>query len=144
MGALHMLRETQPFNVLLPTELEQIVAVGQTRVFERDEIVFRQGDAAESLFLIQFGLLQFLFRQPGKEKEIELAQLGAGRIVGDITINERLTRRSASAVALERSELLEIRSDALSFYLECNPAVADRFYLEMARQLLNSQRVFVV
>jgi CRP-like cAMP-binding protein len=49
--------------------------------------------------------------------------------------------RSASAIALERSELLEIGFDALQAHLDKHPATAVKFYRSLAHFLAGRLRV---
>ncbi len=71
------------------------------------EILFRENDPAESLFIIQRGQIR-LFKPKGRGY-IELAILRAGEVIGEMAyFDEKQSRRSASAEALVSTEVIEI------------------------------------
>lgn len=78
-------------------------------VLEPGAILFNEGDAAFSLFIIQKGNLR-LYRPKGKGF-IELAVLRAGEVIGEMAFfaeDESERRRSCSAQAMGRTEVIEI------------------------------------
>lgn len=125
------------FKDFLPKELDQLSGEGAIRTFNRDDVIFSEGDKALSLFVIRHGTVHI--RHSGKKDDVDVVQLGTGAHLGEMPfVNDE--PRSASAVALERSELLEIGYDVLQAHLDKNPATAVKFYRSLAHFLAGRLR----
>jgi CRP/FNR family cyclic AMP-dependent transcriptional regulator len=72
--------------------------------------LFQEGDLPRAMYLIQKGAVSV--RKAKGTGEIELAQLKQGEVLGELSFFDRKPR-SASAVALIDTELLEIDFDSL-------------------------------
>ncbi len=68
------------------------------------ELLWRQGDAADGFHLVEWGRLAVAARAPG-EREIELAELGPGDILGELPLLAG-GERSASVRAVESASVL--------------------------------------
>src|ERR1700728_5274977 len=99
---LELARELEPVNV----------AAGQ--------VIFRQGDAGEGLFVVVSGRLRISVAADGPERV--LYDLGRGSIVGDMAL---LTDRPRAATvhAVRDSDLLLLRVSSFTSLLERNPAL---------------------
>jgi len=76
------------------------------------EILFNEGDNANSMYIIQKGQLR-LFRPKGKGF-IELAVLRTGEVLGEMSyFDPESKKRSASAAAITQTEIIEISFVAL-------------------------------
>ena len=136
MGA-QLLQDIYLFKEFLPKELEQLSAKGVVRTYNRDDVIFSEGDKAQSLFVIRHGTVDI--RHSGKNSDVDLVQLGTGAHLGEMPfVNDE--PRSASAVALERSELLEITYTAMQEHLDKNPSTAVKFYRALAHFLAGRLR----
>lgn len=72
--------------------------------YRKGEQIIKQGDYGISIYIILKGKVE-IFRE-SEEKEVPLAVLGPGGTIGEMTfLNRRVEVRSASARALEASEL---------------------------------------
>lgn len=77
------------------------------KAYEQGEVLFNDNDVAESLFIIQRGQLR-LFKPKGRGF-IELAILRAGEVIGEMAyFDEKARKRSCSAAAIVRTEVVEI------------------------------------
>jgi len=98
--------------------------------------LFRQDDPADGVYVVASGRLALNVRMPG-DAEVELAQVGAGGLIGEFCLLDG-GRRSAEAVALEPT--LGYRIDLARFgalRASEKPAaieVLDRLRLEVARR----------
>lgn len=91
------------------------------RQLKTGEIIFNEGDAANSLFIIQKGQLR-LFKPKG-QGFIELAVLRAGEVLGEMAYFDDdgrgdSNRRSCSAMALTHTEVIEISFNAFGKTIE--------------------------
>lgn len=82
------------------------------KVLNPGEILFNEGDNANSMYIIQKGQLR-MFRPKGKGF-IELAVLRSGEVLGEMSyFDPDSKKRSASAAAITHTEVIEISFTAL-------------------------------
>jgi len=140
MGA-HLLQDIYLFKDFLPNELAKLSAMGVVKTYNQNDTVFEEGDQARSMFVVRLGTVHV--RRAGEKQDVDLIQMGTGTHLGEMPfVNDE--PRSASAVALERSELLEIGYDDLRAYLDKNPATAVKFYRALAHFLARRLRATTV
>ncbi len=96
----------------------------------KDQVIFRQGDSAATMFDIQSGTIG-IFTDYQTEREERIAQLDAGQLFGEMGVIE-FYPRSATAVALEDGTVLtELEEGDLAEYLKDKPEKL----LQVMRQL---------
>jgi CRP-like cAMP-binding protein len=85
---------------------------GELRRIElsRDELLWRQGDPVGGLHLVESGRLTVAARAPG-EREIALADVGPGEVLGELPLLAAGGERSASVRAVEPASLLVLDRD---------------------------------
>ncbi len=137
MGA-QLLRDIYLFKDMSAEELDKLSAMGAVRTYSRDDVIFSTGDTAKSLFVIRHGTV--VIRRAGQDADIEVAQLGTGAHFGEMSFVDNQPR-SAIAVALERSELLEISFEAMRPHFDKNPLTGLKFYRSLANFLAGRLRI---
>ncbi len=93
------------------------------RAFETDEVIVREGDVAQRMYLIEQGQLRVMGQVAlDDQRKIKpgLADLGPGDLFGEMTLFEKHPR-TATVTAIEPGRLLEIDCVALSGYLDAHP-----------------------
>lgn len=87
-------------------------------VYEPGEIIFKEKENAQSLFIIQKGQIR-LFVEKGKGY-VDLAILRSGEVIGEMAYfyGEKSKVRSCSAAAISETTMIEISFDKLSKTLE--------------------------
>ena len=96
------------------------------------EILFRQGDRAENVYIVRKGRLR-AFRRT-KSGTQTLGEILAGEFVGEMAhINSE--PRSAEVEALENSELIEIPLGALDMLVFSKPAWSKALMKTLSRRL---------
>jgi CRP/FNR family cyclic AMP-dependent transcriptional regulator len=84
-------------------EVHRLLSVARRRTFARNEVVFHQGDPAESMHLIWSG--RFAVRiKTAIGDATTVAILGQGDTFGELGLIDEARERSATVVALERAE----------------------------------------
>ena len=84
----------------------------ETKTYKKGDIVFKQGDAAQSMFFVRFGSVG-IYLDYGTKKEKKLAELGDEDSFGEMGMIDHASR-SATAVVLENStQLMEITEENL-------------------------------
>ncbi|MES2949099.1 MAG: cyclic nucleotide-binding domain-containing protein [Pseudomonadota bacterium] len=135
---VQLLQDLYLFKDLLPEELAVLSALAKVRTYNKDENIFNAGEPAHSLFVIRHGTVNIRFA--GKDAEVEVARLGTGAHFGEMSFVDGQPR-SATAIALERSELLEIGFDALRAHFEKVPATGMKFYRSLSHFLAGRLRI---
>lgn len=100
------------------------------------ETLFRQGDAADSLYAVVHGRLQVLI-QPDHGGRPIIRQIGRGTCVGETAL---LTgeRHSATVRAVRDSELVRLRKKEFTSLLDRHPEAATELARTLARRLRQS------
>lgn len=109
------------------SESEMIEIISSRRKYDKGDVVFREGELSEDLFLIISGSVDVSRREDNDE--ILIAHIGRGNIFGEIDVINQ-SHRSATVVAAESLEVFVI--DGLKFRDE----MAQSDYL---RNLITSQ-----
>jgi CRP-like cAMP-binding protein len=101
------------------------------RRYKPQEIVFAEGDPGSGVYVIRSGRVQ-IFTLSGEGQEEELTVLGGGDFFGETTLTAPASR-TASARALETTELIGLfRADLLEL-AQKQPALANRILLGLTR-----------
>lgn len=127
------LDKVELFADLDPEQLELLAASAHLRVFPRGAIVVNEGDEGHGLYVVQSGALKaFLMDENGREMTLSL--LGPGEYFGELALVDA-EPRSASVMALERSELLQISRSAFLALLDANPACMRTLLRNLVKQV---------
>jgi CRP-like cAMP-binding protein len=88
-------------------EVRRLISVARRRTFERGEVVFHQGDPADSLHLVSKGRFAVRVTTPLGD-EATIAIRGAGESFGEMAIVGTSATRSATIEALESAETFSV------------------------------------
>ena len=103
------------------------------RTFKAGETIFRQGDAGNSMFVVESGDVQIrLFGDAAQA--IPLRNLRAGEFFGELSMFDNQPR-SASAVAISDVVVYELQRDQFSAILARKPRVALAIFRAMSQRL---------
>ena len=114
---------------LPPQERRVLVAGLRRRSYHRDEVIFHQGDPADTLHLIAAGHVSVRVTLPGGEFVV-VAILGPGEAFGEIALVGSPQVRGATIIALEQCETLSLGRDEFHRIRTSYPGV-DRFLVEL-------------
>jgi CRP/FNR family transcriptional regulator, cyclic AMP receptor protein len=102
------------------------------RDFSAGEVLFREGERGEQMYVIQSGIVRIVKRVGGEYRS--LATLGRGEFIGEMAIlNGR--PRTATALVLEDARCLVIDAATLEQMLSDNTEIALRLVKKLARRL---------
>jgi CRP/FNR family transcriptional regulator, cyclic AMP receptor protein len=121
------------FRDLDATELHQLESFCGQQVVASGDDVFRHGDPARAFYVIHLGTVR-IHRESATIDEIEVAMLGTGAHFGELAWLTR-EKRSATATAQERTELLRLDYDAMMRLVEQNPRLGVKVYRALARAI---------
>lgn len=117
-----VVRATEPFSVF-PESIVRSLIAGQTpRVFEKGSTVFKQGEAATSIFIVLKGLIK-ITRVTAKGTEVVVGIVHSCEIIGESAIF--LDRQyPVGAEVIRTSRLLPIEGAAVVAQLKKKPILA--------------------
>lgn len=134
LGVRTALLEQAPlFSVLHPNDLRVLASKFAVVRYRRGDVIFREGETAERLFLIGEGRAK-LSTSSSSGKELLIGVLGRGQIFGELEVIDR-GARAMDARAMEDCEVYALASDVFWTLLENRPALARRLLELMARRL---------
>ena len=111
------------FDRLLPKDLETLTTLWLPRTLQPGEVLVRKGEPGSSMFIIQDGIIEIRVPDQHAKKEVRVSVLHQGDFFGEISLLDGLPR-TATAVAMEESALLEMRRDDFIDFLLQRPSVA--------------------
>jgi CRP/FNR family transcriptional regulator, cyclic AMP receptor protein len=111
------------------------------REFAVGDLLFREGERGEEMYVIQSGAVQIVKRVGGQDRP--LATLGKGEFVGEMAIlNGR--PRTATALALERTRCLLIDAETLEQMVANSAEIALRLVKKLARRLESADEMIQI
>ncbi len=135
----NLLQNVYLFKGLGAAQLEMINEVASVENYGPGDDIFSQGDKAMALYIVKYGSVRILQKTHTGES-IEVAALGTGSHFGEMAFVDGQPR-SASAVAIEKSEIIYIPYSNLEQLLKLNPTIAVHIYRELAHFLCGRLRM---
>jgi CRP/FNR family transcriptional regulator, cyclic AMP receptor protein len=103
-------------------ELQQLLTIARRRPFGRGEVVFHEGDPADSLHLVVSGRFAARIRTPLGDTTL-LAIYGPGDAFGELALVTPPSQRSATVVALEPAETRSVFRDDFTALRKRHPGI---------------------
>lgn len=138
MARVDLLEHAPLFSVLHPGDLRILATKFHSVRYGKGEVIFREGEPAELLFLIGDGKVKLTNVSP-RGAEMLIALLGRGEIFGELAVIER-GPRVMDARAMADTRLYALPADVFWTMLENRPALARRLLELMARRLRRADR----
>lgn len=110
------------FAPLSREETEMLAQVASSHVFAPGETVIRAGDPGSSMFVVHNGRVSVQLTENGRARTV--ATLGEGGFFGEMALFTG-EPRTASVVALEEAEVLEIGHAAMKRVFDANPDLVE-------------------
>jgi len=105
---------------------------GLGKVYEDGEIIVRQGDAGDVMFVIQEGQIEVLKETDGQETRLRIAK--EGEFMGEMAIFERVNR-SATLRAMGKVRVLTIDKKNFLRRVHEDPSLAFRIVKTMSSRI---------
>jgi len=104
-----------------------------TLAFPAGTVIFREGEPAEAMYIIQSGTVRISRMVAGEEQE--LALLEKGDFFGEMALLEDYPERSADAVAVSDVEALKLGGTDLEMMLRGRPKIAVRMLAKLSERV---------
>lgn len=133
-----LFRSSGLFRGMSDEEVREIVRTSNSRTLQAGESLFKQGDVAAALYIVESGELE-VRAQSGFGEEVVLAMLGAGTVVGEMAILEG-SSRSATVEALSDCRVFELSRDDFNALREQRSRAAYKLILNLAQTIGDRRR----
>ena len=121
------------FQLLDNDELQQLLSFFSEKRFGKGVIIFSENDKGDSMYIIKTGIVRIT------KKEKEIALLNPGDFFGEIALFEYV-RRTATASAVEESELLEIKRASFNKLFQTKPVICAKILYQMMCEMTRRLR----
>lgn len=110
MDLLELIRNVEIFRGLTDTELEEIVAICQSRQLKGGESLVEEGDVGEEFFLITKGAFEIILGASQPYPRLVL-HLGEGQLIGEMALIDQGTRSATVRAIDDPTDVQVIRND---------------------------------
>jgi CRP/FNR family cyclic AMP-dependent transcriptional regulator len=136
---LEALRQTFIFQPLSKKELGFVHETVHVRSFKPGEVIFRQGEIGVGMYIILRGSLD-IFIDHAIDEDMParahlVTRLKSGDFLGELSLVENNSRRTATSIAAEESVLIGFFKPDLFEILERQPATGVRILLRLSEVL---------
>jgi CRP/FNR family transcriptional regulator len=128
-----LLARVPVFDALAPEDLAQVAAVAVMRSFDSGQVIFREGDASDTCYIIGSGHARAL-RENSDGRTITLAHFGPGDIFGELAMFDD-ERRSATVETMDDVEAVAILGSDMRRLMRTHPDLAVRIVVGLGRRL---------
>ena len=128
----HCLSRVHLFRDLPEEQLTSLVGHCERMLFEPGDVIFRKGDSADWLYVVEEGSIEIVI--PSEGEEIVLATFAPGSFFGELGVFDQRPR-NATARATEGAALVGVPAHAVSALIEKHPSAARHFLRVVIQRL---------
>lgn len=129
-----LLSQVPFFSDFNDDQLRLLAFGAETRMYRAKQVLFRQGDLADSGFIVVQGQVRMTISQDGMDLESEV--LYPGSLIGEMALVAE-TRRAAMATATEDLKVIQIRRVLFRRVMDEYPELAVQVHERLASRLTN-------
>lgn len=118
-GCIHCIRASALAAELTDDQLENLCSVVEVVRLPKGEVIISEGEYDDRLYAIAAGEVE-IFRRHGPGKEVKLASIGPGDIVGELAFLEGL-KRTATVRAKGKSCVVTLRRETFENMIQKDP-----------------------
>lgn len=134
---IHELKRLSLFKTLTSRQLRELDELLHERTYQKDEIVFDEGDVGLGLFIVVSGRVKLTSSLPALQ---QLApEFGPGDFFGELGLFEEM-ERTARVVALEPTEVMALFRTEFFSLLERDQSIGVKILFELARMVVLRSR----
>jgi CRP/FNR family transcriptional regulator, cyclic AMP receptor protein len=130
---VELLGRVPVFSTLERDDLERIAGLAVPRTFEPAQIVFREGDASDTCYIVRSGRARAVRAHPDG-RTITLATFGPGDIFGELAMFED-ERRSATVEAVQLTSAVAVLGPDMRRLMAEHPEISIRLVVALGRRL---------
>jgi CRP-like cAMP-binding protein len=130
---VELLARVPVFSTLEAEDVERIAQLAVPRGFQAGQVVFREGDASDTCYVVHSGHTRAV-HEHGDGRTITLATFGSGDIFGELALFED-ERRSATVEALEDTSVVAVLGPDMRRLMVEHPQISMRLVIALGRRL---------
>lgn len=130
---VELLGRVPVFSTLEHDDLDRIAQLAVPRTFEPGQVVFREGDASDTCYIVRSGRARAVREHPDG-RTITLATFGLGDIFGELAMFED-ERRSATVEAVQRTSVVAVLGPDMRRLMVEHPGISARLVVALGRRL---------
>jgi CRP-like cAMP-binding protein len=130
---VELLGRVPVFATLDPEDLERVAALAVPRTFEAGQVVFREGDASDTCYIVRGGRARAVREHPDG-RTITLADFGPGDIFGELAMFED-ELRSATVEAVRDTDVVAVLGPDMRRLMVEHPQISVRLVIALGRRL---------
>ena len=123
-----ILKSVGLFHKIPGDVLTRIAQIAQEKRYERNHVIFKEGDHGESMFVIISGKIDVI------QNDHSITQLARGTCIGEMALLDHESR-SADAITLEESVLLKIDQEGFFQLMASNPEIMKQIVKILTRRV---------
>jgi CRP-like cAMP-binding protein len=139
MAEKNLLHNVYLFKQMTAEEVLKINQVAVVQIYAPGDEVFNEGDPATAMFVIRYGSVR-IFQNSKDNDKVEVALLGTGSHFGEMAFIDQ-EPRSASAITVEKTELVRLDYEKLKEVLQKHPVIAVKFFESLSHFLCGRLRI---
>ncbi|HMB00724.1 MAG TPA: DUF2225 domain-containing protein [Spirochaetota bacterium] len=126
------------------SEIEMLKQLGKLSKYSAGSFICYQGTAGDNMFIILKGKVAILINSQVTGDMLQVAELGSGEFVGEMSILEDMPR-SATVKALEQTVVLVIERERFKQFINKQPGMAFKIMKSLSGRIrkLNEQLTYV-
>src|SRR5580700_2706318 len=133
---VELLARVPVLSTLDADDLERIAELAVPRQFEPGQVVFREGDASDTCYIVRSGRARAV-REHSGGRTLTLATFGPGDIFGELALFED-ERRSATVEAIEELGVVAVLGPDMRRLMIEHPQISTRLVIALGRRLRDS------
>jgi CRP/FNR family transcriptional regulator len=130
---MELLARVPVLSTLDADDLERIAELAVPRQFEPGQVVFREGDASDTCYIVRSGRARAVREHQGG-RTITLATFGPGEFFGELALFED-ERRSATVEAIEPTDVVAVLGPDMRRLMVEHPGISARLVIALGRRL---------
>ncbi|MEZ4873717.1 MAG: cyclic nucleotide-binding domain-containing protein [Bdellovibrionales bacterium] len=134
-----LLKNVYLFKKFSDSHLDVISEKSDIHIVEAGKSIFNEGDPAKAFFIIKSGSIR-IHQKSEIGEPIEIVVLGPGSHFGEMAFLDKAIR-SASATAIEKSEVVRVTFSTIEELIESNVKLGQELFKAFAQFLCSRLRV---
>jgi len=130
---VELLGRVPVFSTLVAGDLERVAELTVPRSFDAGQVVFREGDASDTCYVVRSGRARAVRVHRGG-RTITLAQFGPGDIFGELALFED-ERRSATVEAIEPTTAIALLGPDMRRLMSTHGDITLKLVIALGRRL---------
>lgn len=118
----------------------RLLKSGEVKECRADEVLFKESDNADSVFLLLTGKLEVFIKRG--DQDVVLTETNPGTVLGELAVLCGIPR-SASVRAQTDSAVLEWSDEAFRTLLLRDPHLSQRIFSQILRTLVDKERALI-